>query len=81
MQIYELNLILSQLQFSNKTSWDQTRFISYIIAQVNSSKNIKITDIIKFQWDDNNTEKNTTIITKTEIERLKQKADSIAKNL
>lgn len=37
----------------NKESWEQTRFIAYIFAQTqNYKKKYKITDIIKFAWDD-----------------------------
>lgn len=37
----------------NKESWEQTRFIAYIFAQTQAyKKKYKITDIIKFPWDD-----------------------------
>jgi hypothetical protein len=81
MQVYELNLILSQIPYCNKNSWEQTRFISYVVAQTNSSKKIKPTDLIKFSWDnDNNTDKDINI-SKQDIERLKTKASMIAKTL
>ncbi|KAA6344045.1 hypothetical protein EZS27_008302 [termite gut metagenome] len=81
MQVYELNLILSQIPYRNKNSWEQTRFISYVATQTNSSKKIKPTDIIKFSWDkDNNTDKDINI-SKQDIERLKTKASMIAKTL
>jgi hypothetical protein len=81
MQVYELNLILSQLQYRNKNSWEQTRFISYIVAQTNSSKKLKPTDIIKFAWDNEKETDKDTNISKTDIDRLKAKAKMIAKTL
>ena len=54
-------------------SWEQCRFISYIIAQVNSTKKLKPTDILSFTWDKEEDNKNT-MITNEDIERLKNKA-------
>jgi hypothetical protein len=34
-------------------SWEQARFIAYVIAQVNSKKKIAPSDIMKFSWDNN----------------------------
>ncbi|WP_333523575.1 hypothetical protein [Bacteroides zhangwenhongii] len=53
--------------------------IAYIIAQCNSSKQLKVTDILKFDWD--NEHKEDTTITQEDVTRLKAKATSIAKTL
>mgnify|MGYP005901341263 CR=1 FL=1 len=53
MQFYELNTILSSLNKSIKNTWEQTRMIAYTIAQCNSTKQLKPTDILKFDWDNN----------------------------
>jgi hypothetical protein len=45
---------------------------------VNSRKQLKVTDILKFSWDD--VQKNTRI-TDDEIQRLKEKADVIGKKI
>lgn len=79
MQMYELNTILSSLNKSIKNDWEQTRMIAYIIAQCNSSKQLKVTDILKFDWD--NEHKEDTTITQEDVARLKAKATSIAKTL
>lgn len=78
--MYELNLILESLHLSNKDSWEQTRMISYIIAQSNSSKTLKLTDIMKFEWDEQ-TDNEDTKITKEDIERIKQKSSEYLKYL
>nr|WP_254009196.1 hypothetical protein [Bacteroides ovatus] len=80
MQMYELNTILSSLNKSIKNDWEQTRMIAYIIAQCNSSKQLKVTDILKFDWDNDNHDKQE-IITQEDVARLKAKATSIAKTL
>ena len=80
MQMYELNTILSSLNKSIKNDWEQTRMIAYIIAQCNSTKQLKPTDILKFDWDNDDHNKQE-IITKDDVARLKAKATSIAKTL
>nr|DAJ23585.1 MAG TPA: hypothetical protein [Caudoviricetes sp.] len=78
--MYELNTILSSLNKSIKNDWEQTRMIAYIIAQCNSTKQLKPTDILKFDWDNDDHNKQE-IITKDDVARLKAKATSIAKTL
>lgn len=78
LQPYELNVILSMLEYNTKQEWEQTRFKSYINAQTQSTKKLSITDILKFSWDEttNKENKNTRISTE-DIERLKAKANKI----
>lgn len=78
--MYELSVILESLHLRQRDSWEQTRMISYIIAQSNSSKTLKLTDIMKFEWDQE-TEDNDTKITKEDIERIKQKSNEYLKYL
>lgn len=51
MKPYELSLICESLHLRTKDSWEQARLISYMVAQVNSKKRLKPTDIIKFAWE------------------------------
>lgn len=71
MQMYELEPLISNIHKKNKESWEQTRLLAYITAQVNSTKKLKPTDIISFSWDD---ETGDTAISNEDIERLKNKA-------
>lgn len=59
-----------------KESWEQSRLIAYIIAQTNSKKKLKLTDILKFQWDEDGIKKNVsdTSMSNSDLERLKMKA-------
>ena len=52
--------------------------IAYITAQCNSTKQLKPSDIIRFNWDNEPVEQ---IMTNEEIERLKQKANQTLKLL
>jgi hypothetical protein len=79
MQFYELNTILSSLNKSIKNTWEQTRMIAYTIAQCNSTKQLKPTDILKFDWDNNDHKQE--IITKEDVARLKEKATTFASKL
>lgn len=71
MQWYEVNGIMKYEYYSKKDEWEQARMISYIIAQVNSKKKMKIDDITTFYWED---KKDETVTSKEEFERLKNKA-------
>lgn len=51
MQEYEMEAVIQAYEAINRTGWEQTRTISYITAQCNSTKRIKPTDILKFSWD------------------------------
>ena len=59
-----------------KESWEQARLIAYIIAQTNSKKKLKLTDILKFQWDEDGVKKNLsdTSMSNSDLERLRMKA-------
>ena len=62
MQMYELEPLISNLHKKDRNSWEQARMIAYVIAQCNSTKKLKPTDIMQFTWDNE------------DIKRLKEKA-------
>lgn len=69
--MYEIEPLIKSMQEMDKTGWEQTRLISYVMAQCNSSKKLKPTDIIKFSWDNQDYD---TAISNEDIQRLKEKA-------
>lgn len=71
MQWYEVDSCLEGLRNKEKTGWEQTRFLGFITAQTQSTKQLKPTDILSFDWD--NVSKETTV-TNEDRERLKEKA-------
>lgn len=47
----ELSNVLNSLDEEIKTSYELTRMLMHSIYQVNSSKALKSTDVIRFSWD------------------------------
>ena len=72
MKYYELKPILKNLNVSVKNDWEIARQISYIIAQSQSTKKIKPSDIMHFPWDKgyNNRPKKDVKITKEIKEKM-----------
>lgn len=77
MDWYEVEACLKHNK--NKDSWEQARLITYMIAQVNSKKKLKPTDILSFEWD--KSDNADTSISNEDIQRLKDKANGILKQL
>ena len=67
MKPYELKVILDSLHLRIKDDWEQARLIAYMVAQVNSRKKLRPTDIIKFGWE------NETSTPKTESRPMDEK--------
>jgi hypothetical protein len=70
MTFFELDSLLIQHFENYKNSWEQVRMICYVQACSFSSKELQVTDILKFPWD----KENDNIISKEEIEQKKQLA-------
>ena len=56
--------------YAHKEGWEQARLVAYLIAQTNSTKELKVTDILKFPWDS----EADTSISNADVDRLKEKA-------
>lgn len=65
--------------YAHKDEWEQARLIAYLVAQTNSTKKLKMSDIIEFPWEKESSEKNTEI-TNADLERLKIKAQNYINN-
>lgn len=52
MQFYELYDILNFVQYTDKTQWETTRFLSLIIAQKFCKKKLKLKDMFSLPWDE-----------------------------
>ena len=69
MQDWEIFEFFNNLQYSNSVDWEMTRWIMYSIVQSNSSKQLKVTDILKLPWD-NDKSNNNIAISNNEITKL-----------
>lgn len=62
-----------------KESWEQARLIAYVVAQTNSRKKLKLQDIVKFEWDNEDgrkkiTNASATSMSNEELIRLQDRA-------
>lgn len=71
---YEINALMKYQYYSIKDNWEQARLIAFMIAQTNSKRKLKLQDIVPFVWEEDEEMEEVQPITKTEIERLKAKA-------
>lgn len=78
MSIQEAESFLEGLQNSKRDGWEQSRLIAYMVARVNTTSDIELTDIIRFSWDE---KKEKEKITSEEIERLRSMAKEIEKQM
>lgn len=76
--MYELDFLLSSINYSYREEYEIMRFQSYITAQTQSSKKLKPTDIISFTWDKDNIEDKVTTISNEDINRLREKANKMS---
>lgn len=77
---WELNDILENIPYLNRSSWEQSRLQTYVIAQVNSKKKLTQQDILKFKWEDMSgmlAEEHDTSISKYDIQRLENLASEL----
>lgn len=81
MQEYEIEPLVKNLELKSKQDWEQSRMVGYIIAQGNSTKKLKPSDIIKFSWDDKQ-EMFTGVkeISNEDVDRLKNKSQNFITN-
>lgn len=86
MEEFEIQDIISNLEFYDRNGWAQTRFLSYTNIQKSSSKKLKPTDLITFPWEkeESNTEQincNSEPLTKENIQLIKEQAKIISQTL
>ena len=78
LQSWEVFELYNSLQYADSNQWEQTRWLMYVMAQINSRKQLKLTDILKFPWDADTA---PTTISDDDIKRLREKAKAIGKDL
>lgn len=69
---------MSYSYYRSKENWEQARLVAYLIAQTHSTKKLKLTDIMEFQWerkDDERPEYKGETITQEDIDELERQAE------
>lgn len=79
MTDYEINDIIDCLPYCDRNGWEQSRLLAYTNVQINSKKKLSPSEVIKLPWDKEETM--STEISNEDIERLKEKAQLISKNI
>ena len=69
-----MDSVIELIQEKEKTEWEQTRFLAYITAQVNSTKKLNLTDILSFAWDKKEAKQDV------DIEAIKKQRDEYLKS-
>lgn len=78
MDIIEVESFIDGLNRRNREAWEQTRLLGYIIAQVNSTKSLKQTDILRFPWDESESEgRKDTSVSNEDVKRLRAMAKEV----
>ena len=82
MKMYEVRAVLDYGYLKDQESWEQTRLASYIMAQTHSSKKLKVKDIVKFPWENENGQRKSTpeVMSDRDLDRLKSKAQWMLDN-
>ena len=82
MQMYELRALMKNSYLKKKDEWEIGRFISYMVAQVNSTKKLTMDQVLKFPWEeDDKKNKEAQIVTKQQREELIRKSKEMEKIL
>jgi hypothetical protein len=74
MKLYEAQIICENIQFADRSHWDNTRLLAYIYTLANSKKGTKLTpeDILRFPWDRVQDKKKGIGMTDEEFNRLNE---------
>ena len=80
MEEWEVYNFYDSLKYCNRSEWEQTRLIMYILAQVNSKKKLEMTEILSFPWD-RAEDTHDIEMTNEQRDRLKEKAKAMEKIL
>lgn len=80
MTLAEVRCFLEGLSRRHRESWEQTRIVAYVIAQANSTKDLEPSDVLCFPWDEKE-ERGQTAVTDAEMDRLREKAKLIEKEI
>ncbi len=67
----EVTLLLDELEYSNRDSWEQCRLQMWATLQSQSSKKINVSDVLPFSWDSER--KDAQEITLSDIEQFKKR--------
>lgn len=74
--MYEVNIYLEDIPFLDRNSWEQCRLRMYGLTQMFCKKEIKPSDLLKFDWDEELSNNNYEI-SDSDISRLTELSKKI----
>lgn len=82
MPLYVADLLLDNVWMLDKEASERMRMVCWMTAQVNSKKQLRPEDIIKFAWEkERERERDTTPMTKERMDALQQQAQMIRQKI
>lgn len=79
MQQYEVNSIISNIKYLDRTQKETDRFKLYVDIQSNSKKKIKVEDVMNLPWDKEQFE--TVEVSDLDFEKAAKEQDDIKKRM
>lgn len=75
--VWEINDIVENLPYLDRNLWEAQRLNTYVLAQVNSKRHLTQQEILKFKWEEDNSQdfvqqEHNYEISNDDIARLKQ---------
>lgn len=80
MRDYELNIVLSNINYIDRPQWEQTRLLGYINAQTQSTKRLDFSDICVFPWE-REEEIETEEETEEQLQALRERAIQLEQHI
>lgn len=75
MLLSELSDILDNIQYADRSLWESNRINSFITCQVNSKKKLKLTDIYRLPFDEDDADKEQ--LSKDDFEQMQQQSKAL----
>lgn len=76
MDAQEMEALLKNSHLVNQDEMEMMRLVAYVTAQVNSKNHLKVTDLVKFRWEES---EKAVDVTAEEKRRLAEKAQMMKK--
>lgn len=73
MKLYEANMLIENITYVDRSEWERTRLNMWATIQSQSTKKINISDLMKFEWE-NDAHEHNSILTDNDKVKLQQRA-------
>ena len=74
MLLSELSDILNNIQFADRSLWESQRISNFLNCQMNSKKKLKLTDIYRLPFDENETDEQ---LSKDDFEQMQKQSKAL----